>query len=130
KLVARALCLVGFPGIAECCLQVFHCWGVLDQADRLADVLVLFCGSDVSFNDPLGLVLVVYAGEPEREAVCLIKDSPTMEDLQAAFSNAWKAYKTKGARDQLTAAKDQRKKELLEAPIDVEFEETGDDRAA
>ncbi|TRO97403.1 phage recombination protein Bet, partial [Pseudomonas aeruginosa] len=36
----------------------------------------------------------------------------------------------KGARDQLTAAKDQRKKELLEAPIDVEFEETGDDRAA
>lgn len=68
--------------------------------------------------------------EDVSEAVCLIKDSPTMEDLQAAFSNAWKAYKTKGARDQLTAAKDQRKKELLEAPIDVEFEETGDDRAA
>ncbi|EMB9966818.1 phage recombination protein Bet [Pseudomonas aeruginosa] len=68
--------------------------------------------------------------EDVSEAVCLIKDSPTMEDLQSAFSNAWKAYKTKGARDRLTAAKDQRKKELLDAPIDVEFEETGDDRAA
>ncbi|HEK2618705.1 phage recombination protein Bet [Pseudomonas aeruginosa] len=68
--------------------------------------------------------------EDVSEAICLIKDSPTMEDLQSAFSNAWKAYKTKGARDQLTAAKDQRKKELLDAPIDVEFEETGDDRAA
>ncbi|HHG4348744.1 TPA: phage recombination protein Bet [Pseudomonas aeruginosa] len=68
--------------------------------------------------------------EDVSEAVCLIKDSTTMEDLQSAFSNAWKAYKTKGARDQLTAAKDQRKKELLDAPIDVEFEETGDDRAA
>lgn len=68
--------------------------------------------------------------EDVSEAIGLIKGSPTMEDLQAAFSDAWKSYRSKGARDQLTVAKDQRKKELLEAPIDVEFEETGDDRAA
>lgn len=68
--------------------------------------------------------------EDVSEAIGLIKAAPTMEDLQAAFSDAWKAYKTKGARDQLTAAKDQRKKELLDAPIEGEIVEATDDRAA
>ena len=51
-----------------------------------------------------------------------------MDDLQAAFGDAWKAYKSKGARDQLTAAKDARKKALM-APIEVEFEEVQDGTA-
>ncbi|MBN0616930.1 phage recombination protein Bet, partial [Pseudomonas aeruginosa] len=85
-----------------------------DEAERIVE-------RDVTPGEPV---------EDVTEALSLINSAPTMDDLQAAFSDAWKAYKSKGARDQLTVAKDQRKKELLEAPIDVEFEETGDDRAA
>lgn len=64
--------------------------------------------------------------EDVSEAIGLINAAPTMDDLQAAFGEAWKAYRSKGARDQLTVAKDARKKALLE-PVEAEYSEVPND---
>lgn len=55
-------------------------------------------------------------------ALSAISSSKSMEELQAAFTEAWKEFPND--RAQLTAAKDERKK-ILNAPIDGEFEEVG-----
>lgn len=57
-------------------------------------------------------------------ALGTIQNAATMEELQTAFSAAWKEHPT--ARAQLTAAKDERKKALLEQAEEVEFEEVSD----
>lgn len=65
-------------------------------------------------------------GEPVEEITAelqAIQAAESMEELQAAFTGAWKSFKTKRARDALTTAKDQRKKQLLEQPIDAEYSE-------
>lgn len=49
-----------------------------------------------------------------------IRNASTMEELQAAFSAAWKEFP--GSRPQLTIVKDERKKQLLE-PIEGELME-------
>lgn len=49
----------------------------------------------------------------------------TMEELQAAFSASWKAAADAAERKTLTDFKDKRKKELMDAPIDVN-PETGE----
>lgn len=54
-----------------------------------------------------------------------IESARTMEELQAAFSTAWKANGDAEVRKVLTEAKDRKKKELLNAPIDVN-PETGE----
>lgn len=54
-----------------------------------------------------------------------IQTAATLEDLQAVFSTLWKANPGKAERDALTVAKDKRKKQLQNAPIDVN-PETGE----
>ncbi len=67
--------------------------------------------------------------EDVSEAVAGIQAAQSMEDLQVAFGTAWKTYKSKAARDQLTTAKDARKKALSEQPIDAEYSEVKDGSA-
>lgn len=61
--------------------------------------------------------------EDVTDALEAINAAATMQDLQVAFANAWKTYTSKGAKDQLTTAKDARKKFLMEQPVEGEFEE-------
>ena len=68
--------------------------------------------------------------EDVSQAVTAIGNATSIEVLQEVFGAAWRAYKSKGARDQLTTAKDARKKALMDQPIEAEFQEVGDDRAA
>lgn len=98
----------------QCARLAFGYTGIYDEdeAQRIVE-------KDVTPGEPV---------EDVTEALSLINAAPTMDDLQAAFGDAWKAYKSKGARDQLTAAKDARKKALM-APIEVEFEEVQDGTA-
>lgn len=74
----------------------------------------------------------VTPGEPVEDVtdyLAFINAAPTMDDLQAAFGDAWKSYKSKGARDRLTAAKDARKKYLMEQPVEAEYVEVADGSA-
>lgn len=98
----------------QCARLAFGYTGIYDEdeAQRIVE-------KDVTPGEPV---------EDVTEALSLINAAPTMDDLQAAFGDAWKAYKSKPARDQLTAAKDARKKALM-APIEVEFEEVQDGSA-
>jgi phage recombination protein Bet len=68
--------------------------------------------------------------EDVSQAVTAIGNATSIEVLQEVFGAAWRTYKSKGARDQLTTAKDARKKALMDQPIEAEFQEVGDDRAA
>lgn len=61
--------------------------------------------------------------EDVTDALEAINAAGTMQDLQGAFANAWKTYTSKSAKDQLTTAKDARKKFLMEQPVEGEFEE-------
>ena len=54
-----------------------------------------------------------------------IQNAATMDELQAAFSAAWKSTTDAAARKAMTEAKDRKKKELQDAPIDVD-PETGE----
>ena len=54
-----------------------------------------------------------------------ITAAESIEQLQAVFSRLWKANTGKAERDAYTAAKDKRKKELMDAPIEVN-PETGE----
>lgn len=56
-------------------------------------------------------------------ALDTINNAQSMEELQAAFTAAWKELPA--ARAQLTAAKDERKK-VLSAPIEAEYSEVND----
>lgn len=100
----------------QCARLAFGFAGIYDQdeAERIVE-------RDISPGEPV---------EDVSDALSMINAAPTMEDLQAAFGDAWKAYKSKGARDQLTTAKDARKKALMDQPIEAEYVEVGDDRAA
>lgn len=60
------------------------------------------------------------ANENPRPAVETIENAQTMDELQAAFTAAWKEFP--GSRALLTKAKDERKKALT-APIEGEHEE-------
>lgn len=93
----------------QCARLAFGFAGIYDQdeAERIVE-------RDVTPSEPL---------EDISEALSLISDSPSMDDLQTVFTDAWKSNKSKVARDQLTAAKDLRKKELLSAPLDAEYSE-------
>lgn len=96
----------------QCARIAFGYTGIYDEdeAQRIVE-------KDVTPGEPV---------EDVTEALSLINAAPTMDDLQAAFGDAWKAYKSKPARDQLTAAKDARKKALLE-PVDAEYSEVPND---
>jgi phage recombination protein Bet len=96
----------------QCARIAFGYTGIYDEdeAQRIVE-------KDVTPGEPV---------EDVAEALSLINAAPTMEDLQAAFGDAWKAYKSKGARDLLTAAKDARKKALLE-PVEAEYSEVPND---
>ena len=98
----------------QCARLAFGYTGIYDEdeAQRIVE-------KDVTPGEPV---------EDVTEALSLINAAPTMDDLQAAFGDAWKTFKSKPARDQLTAAKDARKKALM-APIEVEFEEVQDGAA-
>lgn len=61
-----------------------------------------------------------------QPAIETIKNAQSMEELQAAFTGAWKEFPH--ARAQLTAAKDERKK-ALSAPIEGEVLEADDGSA-
>lgn len=61
-----------------------------------------------------------------RPAIETITNAQSMDELQAAFTSAWKEFPT--ARAQLTAAKDERKK-ALSAPIEGEVLEVDDGSA-
>jgi phage recombination protein Bet len=69
----------------------------------------------------------IISPEPVPEGVDLspIQNAATMQDLQAAFATAWKATTDARVRKLLTDAKDARKQELMNAPIDVN-PETGE----
>lgn len=54
-----------------------------------------------------------------------ISAASTIEELQSAFATAWKATTDAAERKAITEAKDKRKKELMDAPIDVN-PETGE----
>ncbi len=99
----------------QCARLAFGFAGIYDQdeAERIVE-------RDVTPGETI---------EDVTEALSMINAAPTMEDLQAAFGDAWKAHKSKGARDQLTTAKDARKKFLMEQPVDAEFEEMKDGSA-
>ena len=96
----------------QCARLAFGYTGIYDEdeAQRIVE-------RDVTPSEPV---------EDVTEALSLINAAPTMDDLQAAFGDAWKAYKSKGARDLLTAAKDTRKKALLE-PVEAEYSEVSND---
>ena len=96
----------------QCARLAFGYTGIYDEdeAQRIVE-------RDVTPSEPV---------EDVTEAIGLISSAPTMDDLQAAFGEAWKAYKSKGARDQLTVAKDARKKALLE-PVEAEYSEVPND---
>lgn len=96
----------------QCARLAFGYTGIYDEdeAQRIVE-------RDVTPSEPV---------EDVTEALSLINAAPTMDDLQAAFGDAWKAYKSKPARDQLTAAKDARKKFLMDQAVDAEFEEVPD----
>lgn len=49
------------------------------------------------------------------DALLAIKEASSMEDLQTVFTECWKQYTHKDLRARLTAAKDERKKELSNA---------------
>ena len=66
--------------------------------------------------------------EDVSQAITAIGNATSIEVLQEVFGAAWRTYKSKGARDQLTTAKDARKKALLE-PVEAEFEEVKDGTA-
>jgi len=51
-----------------------------------------------------------------------IQSAASMDELQGAFATAWKAHSGKRERELLTNTKDQRKRELLEAPEPIEGE--------
>lgn len=59
-------------------------------------------------------------------AIDTINNAQSMDELQAAFTAAWKEFPA--ARAQLTAAKDERKK-ALSAPIEAEYSEVNDGSA-
>ncbi|MBH3791175.1 phage recombination protein Bet [Pseudomonas aeruginosa] len=67
--------------------------------------------------------------EDVSQSVMAISNATSIEVLQEVFGAAWRTYKSKGARDQLTTAKDERKKFLLEQPVEAEYEEVQDGAA-
>ena len=100
----------------QCARLAFGFAGIYDQdeAERIVE-------RDVTPSEPV---------EDVTEAVTAIGNATSIEVLQEVFGAAWRTYKSKGARDQLTTAKDARKKALMDQPIEAEFQEVGDDRAA
>lgn len=100
----------------QCARLAFGFAGIYDQdeAERIVE-------RDVTPGEPV---------EDVSNELTEINTAASLEVLQEVFSNAWRTYKSKGARDQLTTAKDARKKALMEQPIDAEYQEVGDDRAA
>ena len=99
----------------QCARLAFGFAGIYDQdeAERIVE-------RDVTPGEPVDDV---------TEALSLINAALTMDDLQAAFGDAWKTYKSKGARDQLTTAKDARKKFLMDQPVEAEYVEVPDGAA-
>lgn len=91
----------------QCARLAFGFAGIYDQdeAERIVDKEVSQPSADTG---------------PAIEA---IRNAQTMEELQAAFTAAWKELPYD--RAQITAAKDERKKELSE-PVDADFEEVSD----
>lgn len=91
----------------QCARLAFGFAGIYDQdeAERIVDREVSQPSADTG---------------PAIEA---IRNAQTMEELQAAFTAAWKELPYD--RAQITAAKDERKKELSE-PVDADFEEVSD----
>ena len=90
----------------QCARLAFGFTGIFDQdeAERIAEKDVTPTPIDAA---------------PAIEA---ITNAQSMEELQAAFTSAWKDHPT--ARAKLTEVKDARKKELQEQPaIEAEFEE-------
>ncbi|HBN9649625.1 TPA: phage recombination protein Bet [Pseudomonas aeruginosa] len=67
--------------------------------------------------------------EDVSQSVMAISNATSIEVLQEVFGAAWRTYKSKGARDQLTTAKDERKKFLLDQPVEAEYEEVQDGAA-
>ncbi|HFF2257300.1 TPA: phage recombination protein Bet [Pseudomonas aeruginosa] len=67
--------------------------------------------------------------EDVSQSVTAISNATSIEVLQEVFGAAWRTYKSKGARDQLTTAKDERKKFLLDQPVEAEYEEVQDGAA-
>lgn len=67
--------------------------------------------------------------EGVSQSVTAISNATSIEVLQEVFGAAWRTYKSKGARDQLTTAKDERKKFLLDQPVEAEYEEVQDGAA-
>lgn len=67
--------------------------------------------------------------EDVSQSVTAISNATSIEVLQEMFGAAWRTYKSKGARDQLTTAKDERKKFLLDQPVEAEYEEVQDGAA-
>lgn len=91
----------------QCARLAFGFAGIYDQdeAERIVDKEVSQPSADTG---------------PAIEA---IRNAQTMEELQAAFTAAWKELPYD--RAQITAAKDERKKEISE-PVDADFEEVSD----
>jgi phage recombination protein Bet len=91
----------------QCARLAFGFAGIYDQdeAERIVDKEVSQPSADTG---------------PAIEA---IRNAQTMEELQAAFTAAWKELPYD--RAQITAAKNERKKELSE-PVDADFEEVSD----
>ena len=92
----------------QCARLAFGFTGIFDQdeAERITE-------RDVSGSEQA----VDIGGE-----LAAIQSAASMDELQGAFATAWKAHTGKRERELLTNTKDQRKRELLEAPEPIEGE--------
>lgn len=88
----------------QCARIAFGYVGIYDpdEAERISESPVA-AQSEVDLTDDLSR----------------ITSAPTLQDLQAVFSDAWKANTGKPERDRLTKAKDERKAQLTSNVVEV-----------
>lgn len=95
----------------QCARLAFGYTGIFDE-DEAERIVTKDCGEVV---------------EDCSEAIKAIESAGSMEELQQAFTAAWKAHSTKNARDRLTVIKDMKKSDLMRPADDFVAEMEAED---